>query len=208
MLKLTPLSKFKNKFTESVIVGSGPTSVNYEYELSKVHEPIFFINDTHRFSRFCPSKHKYFFTHHISKFTDVSPITFFIERMFWQDSDDYTGILYPSAKPKNEYIGIDTQANDEIIQEKFMQKFNLYDKDLIASRNRLLACFGSATTAIHFAWFSGCGKITFIGCNPDVMGGQYDSRIGQQGEMIYDPDKVKENNRILPKMLGLRVVHK
>lgn len=203
----TPLSAFKDKFTEAFIIGSGPTSFDYDVELPKITEPVFFVNDTYRLSHLCQSDHQYFFTHHISKFTQVEPITVFIQRMFDQDSPDYQGVLYSQFKPANNYIGVDAQANDEIVSEWFLNHFNLRDKDEVSKKNRLLACFGSATTAIHFAWFSGCKKVTFVGCNPDSNTNDYDLRI-RKGKMAYSPDKVKQNNRILPKMLGLNVVHK
>ena len=150
----------------------------------------------------------YFFTHHISKFCNVEPITIFIYTMFDEDSPDYKGRIYAQASPVNECIPIDAQYNDEVVSEWFLDHYQLRDKDQVAKRNRLLACFGSGTTAIHFAWFTGCKKITFIGCNPKLLTDEYDPRIGEQGKMIYCPDKVKENNRILPEMLGLEVVHK
>jgi hypothetical protein len=203
------LRNFRNKFTEVVIFGSGPTKLDYEVELPKITEPIFFINDTHRMSHLCCSEHQYFFTHHISEFTRVDPVTVFIQRMF-SKSNDYQGVLKATATPINSYISIDVQLDDDVVSDRFLDAFKLRDKDEIERKNRLLACFGSATTAIHFAWFSGCNKITFIGCNPDLDTFSYDPRIISDSgtKMLSSPSKVKENNRILPRMLGLNVVHK
>lgn len=196
----------KNLFDEVVIMGSGPTTFDYN-ELSRIHEPIFFINGTHQFSDICPSKHKYFFTHHISRYTDVMPVTVWIKAMYFDEEESYGGCMYAKTFPKNEYITIDCQADDEVITPEFLARHPfLLDRDEVSNRNRLLAGFGSATTAIHAAWFAGCKKITFIGCNPDMAGIARDVRIG--GQLDWSPDKVKENNRQLPKLLGLNVVHK
>lgn len=207
MLKETPLSHFRDKFTELVIVGSGPTSLDYEVDLPKITEPVIFINDAHQLSHLCQSEHQYFVTHHLSKFRQVNPITMFIERMFDEDDPDYKGILHSQVQPVGECIRIDGQYNNEVASEWFLDHFQLRDRDEVSRKNRLMACFGSTTTAIHFAWFSGCKKVTFVGCNPDLETNSYDPRI-RSGEMMFSPKKVKENNRILPKMLGLNAVHK
>jgi hypothetical protein len=203
----TSLSNFRDKFTEAFIFGSGPTSFDYDVELPKISDPVFFINNTHRLSRLCRSEHQYFFTHHIHKFLQVDPVTIFIQRMFNECGESYKGVLHSVVTPMNKYISVDAQQDDEVASEWFLESFKLRDKDEIERKNRLLACFGSATTAIHFAWFTGCKKVTFVGCNPDLDTDDYDPRISS-GKMLFDPKKVKENNRVLPKMLGLNVVHR
>lgn len=203
-IELPGLKNLRDVFEEAVIFGSGPTSIDYEAELPKITMPIFFINAAHKFSDICTSQHKYFFTHHLSKYTTVSPTTVFIKRMFMEDDDNYRGVLKCTVVPKNKYIAIDAQGNDEVVTERFLDHFRLRNKDEVARKNRLLACFGSATTAIHFAWFTGCKKVTFIGCNPHSDTNAYDPRIAQ-GSMAFSPYKVKQNNKILPNFLGLEV---
>lgn len=206
MLK-TPrtIAFMKNLFDEVVIAGSGPTSFDYN-NFCDIHEPVFFINDMHVFAEICPSEHKYFFTHHPMKYQYVKPIPVHIQRMFVDDSD-YQGVLYAHTVPKDQqYIQIDVKSIDDTIDQSFLDKHKfLLDRDEVAERNMLLAGFGSATTAIHAAWFAGAKKVTFIGCNPDVEGIQRDPRIG--GKLNYGPDLVKANNRMLPKLLGLNFIH-
>lgn len=205
MLSFNSIAELKDRFSEVVIVGSGPTLFKYE-DFSQIHEPIFFINDMHKFSNVCPSKHQYFFTHHITKFPKVEPITIFINSMYY-DVVDYKGVMHATAKPQGKYISVDTQASEDVANEYFFQTHSwLLDKGEVVKRNRLLAFFGSVTTVIYMAWFVGAEKVTMIGCNPESTDARHDLRLG--GKMLYQPDKIKQSTRILPELLRLNVVHK
>lgn len=204
MFLLNSIAELKDRFSELIIVGSGPTNFKYE-NFSKVHEPIFFINDMHRFSKSCPSRHQYFFTHHITKYPEVEPITIFLENMYY-DVVDYKGVLTATGKPLGKHITVDCQASEDVANEYFFRTHSwLYDKDEVVKRNRLVAFFGSVTTVIYMAWFVGANKITMIGCNPDTVDDRHDLRIG--GKMLYQPDKIKQSTRILPEILRLNVIH-
>jgi len=205
MFSLNSIKELKNKFNEVIIVGSGPTSFKYE-DFAQIHEPIFFINDTHQFSDICPSKNQYFFTHHITNYLNVAPITIFIERMHY-DMGDYKGVLNVTAKPVGQFISVDCQASEDVADIDFFQWHQwLYNKDEVVSRNRILACFGSATTALYMAWFVGANKITMIGCNPQTVENDHDIRIG--GKMLYQPHKVKQSVENLSNILKLNIIHK
>lgn len=197
------LRALKNRYDEVVIVGSGPTT--FDYDFSKIHEPVFFINDMHRYSAVCPSKDQYFFTHHITKFPSVQPTTIHIERMYY-DVVDYRGVLKATAEPEGRYIGVDCQASEDVANEYFFKEHPwLLDRDEVAERNRLLAFFGSITTVIHAAWYVGAKKVTMIGCNPDSPDARHDQRV--LGKMLYQPEKIKQSTRILPEVLHMNVVH-
>jgi hypothetical protein len=79
------------------------------------------------------------------------------------------------------------------------------NKNEILKRKCFLALFGTITTAIHFAWFCGAKKITFIGCNPSSGSFEHDPRMG--GKMIYGPEKVHENTLLLPQYFDIQVEH-
>lgn len=196
----------RDKFREVVIMGTGPTTVDYEEMMPQIHEPIFFINAAHRYSEMCASKHQYFVTHHISEYFTVRPVSVFIEKMVLDCDVNYSGTLHAKRAPTGDYIPVQCQAVDEVITAEFLSMYpHLLDKDEVDRRNMLLAGFGSATTAIHAAWYAGCRRVAFIGCNPDVLGTAKDARFG--GRLNFEPDKVKENNRRLPKLLNLNVTH-
>ena len=205
MFSFNSIKELKNKFSEVIIFGSGPTSFKYE-DVSKIHEPIFFINDTHKFSAMCPSKNQYFFTHHITKYSDVKPITVFIEKMYY-DIGDYKGVLTATGKPIGQFITTDCQASEDAANINFFQEHNwLYDKDEVVSRNRILAFFGSVTTTLYMAWFVGANKITMIGCDPHTIDDNHDIRLG--GKMLYQPDKIKQSVETLSNILHLNIIHK
>lgn len=206
MFSLNSIKELKNKFSsEVIIVGSGPTSFKYE-DFSKVYEPIFFINDTHKFSSICPSKNQYFFTHHITKYPEVKPTTVFIEKMYY-DIGDYRGVLTATGKPVGQFIMTNCQASEDSANETFFQEHKwLYDKDEVVSRNRILAFFGSVTTALYMAWFVGANKITMIGCDPRTIGDNHDIRFG--GKMLYQPDKIKQSVAKMAEILNLNIFYK
>jgi len=199
------LSRLKNKFDRVVILGSGPTEFQHPDLKMFRSEPVFFINQMHKFSHLCPSAHKFFFTHHISEFREVEPTTVWIRRMFLSEHS-YEGHIETRIKPKNDFIGIDCQADDIVIDDTFISKHSwLLDRNEVLKRNRFLALFGTITTAIHFAWFCGAKKITFIGCNPFSGSIEHDPRVG--GKMIYSPEMVHQNTLLLPKYFDIHTEH-
>lgn len=198
------LQKLKEKFSEVVIVGSGPTSFDYA-DFKQIHEPVLFINQTHQFSSVCPSRHQYFVTHHIMSYPRVRPVTVFLER-FFVEGTDYDGVLIAKTKPRGRYFSVDAQAEDEVITKAFVRRNSwMLDRDQVVQKNRLMALFGSATTALHLAWLMGATRVTMIGCNPDSATDRHDRRI--EGKMIFSPDKVKQNTRLVPEYFDLRVTH-
>lgn len=202
MINFHKLFEFKDRFSEFVIAGSGPSNFNYDF--SKITLPIIFINDMHRFSENCPSEHQYFITHHILNFQKVKPLTIHIERMYY-DMGDYSGFLEVAANPIGPYISVECQATEEAANSRFFGKQSwLLDKKQVALKNRLAACYGSATTALHFAWFAGAQRVTMIGCNPDTPP-VHDARIG--GKLVSAPELVQESLAVMPNILGLEVVH-
>lgn len=166
----------------------------------------------HKFSDGCLSEHQYFFTHHITEFTEVAPTTIFIEKMYY-DYVDYKGFLVAQARPKNKHISVDVQATEEVIDEEFLETHSwLLDREEVTRRKRLMSGFGSVTTAIYMAWYVGAKKVTMIGCNPDSPTAAHDERLNPMGlspykKMLYGPDKIKENTREMPRLLGLNVEH-
>lgn len=199
-----PLAELRDLGPEAVIVGSGPTRFDYR-RLMYVTAPVFFINRAHLLCRMCRSSKQYFVTHHISKYRNVPIKTIFIERMRYEEGLDYAGHMSARVYPEGPYIPVQCQADDEVLTAAFFIKYPwLLDRDFVEMYSRLVAGFGSATTAIHAAWFAGCQKLTMIGCNPDCLDNGYDPRLGE-GQMAFAPEKVKENNRNLPGLLGMRV---
>ena len=190
----------------AVIVGSGPTKFDYS-DLRYVYDPVFFINRTHELQHHVLQAPKFFVTHHISQFTRVAEHlpTIFIKKMIHEEGLDYAGVMEARLTPLGHYLECECQADDEVLTETFFKRHGwLLDRDICRAYSRSLAGFGSATTAIHLAYLMGCKELVMIGCNPELATIKYDKRIGE-GQMMFSPDKVKANNRELPKLLGMKV---
>jgi len=200
------LTDIKDKFPKVYILGSGPTDFDYE-DVSKIDDPIFFINDTVQFEHLCPSPHKFFFSHHLGMkpyFQDVEPVTIFVHTHFFDDTGpDYQDVMIAKHSPKGECITVDAQAHNEL-EPWFFEKYDwLLDKDEVIKRNRIATGFGSITTLLYMLWFTGCKECLFIGCDPKTArkGFAHDGRIG--GKMIYQPELITQNQKFLIKALNL-----
>jgi hypothetical protein len=200
----TPLHDLRDRFAKAVIVGSGPTSFDFT-DFENIHDPVIFINQMHTFSSICPSRNQYFVTHHITQYPQVRPVTIFLER-FFIETGDYDGVLVAKLRPKGRYIAVDAQCEDEVITDAFARKHSwMFDRDKVVQKNRLMALFGSVTTALHLAWLMGVKDVDMIGCNPDSPSNRHDRRI--EGRMVHSPEKVKQNTRLVPAFLQLAVTH-
>ena len=199
-----PLEALRDKFSEAVIVGSGPTRIDFN-DFGHIHEPVVFINQMHKFSSVCPSEHQFFVTHHITSYPAVLPVTVFLER-FFVENRDYEGVMVARTKPRGRYFSVDAQGEDEIITEEFARRHSwMFDREQVVLKNRLMALFGSVTTALHLVWLMGAKHVKMIGCDPNSDSDRHDRRI--EGRMVYSPEKVKKNTQLVPEYLQLAVTH-
>ena len=199
------LANLKNKFKKIYILGSGPTTFDYEKDLKHIHDPVFFINDTIKYEHLCPSPDKFFFSHHLGmkpEFQDVKPPTIYVHAQFLDDTGpDYQDIMIAKYKPKGPAITVDAQVHNKM-EPWFFEKYNwLLSKEEVIKRNKIATSFGTITTVLYMLWFTGCEECLFIGCDPDTADFKHDDRIG--GEMIYQPELIIQNQKFLIKILKL-----
>jgi hypothetical protein len=178
--KVVPFRSFKNSYAGRgcCIVGKGPTEFCYE-ELGDLDEPIFFINDA-----ICLENHArsdtYFFAHD----AQMRP---------WLDGSIRSTAVLPRDGKILEGVSSGGMAHAGGVVyyshkgQPRSKELLLMTRDEIADWQKLVIHSGTVHSALHFAWFCGVKRVTFIGCDgihpgqvtaasPDVEYG-YDPRL-------------------------------
>jgi hypothetical protein len=149
-------SSFNNKYAGQSchVVGRGPTLFNYE-ELARVDEPIFFINDAVCLEKYAQTE-TFFFAHDARmlawlngamRSTAVLPIG---GNLFL---DPYSVLAHAGAIVFYRWV----MGNRlELLQKS---------RDEIAASKQLYTQTGTIHSLIHFVWFCGFKRVTFIGCD-------------------------------------------
>jgi inositol phosphorylceramide mannosyltransferase catalytic subunit len=155
--KRIAFAAFKNKYAGKAcwVVGRGPTEFNYE-KLAKIKDPIFFINDAVALEKHAPSE-TFFFAHDHRmlpwlnsklKSTAVLPVD---GKLF---TPDEKAVLSHAA-------GIVFYHWRKIDGEKLLRM----NRDELAKQEELYTNTGTIHSLLHFLWFCGFQKVTFIGCD-------------------------------------------
>ena len=205
MLKLSTknLADLKDSFPKLYVVGSGPTNFDYK-DIEKITAPIIFINDMAQFAITCASEEQYFLSHHLSKYRDVSPITIWISKLY-SETSEWNIVGDSRFSPKNDFISVKAIMGDEADDNFFVRYPWLLNKDEVIKKNTILGFFGTITTVLYMSWFMGCSEPRMIGCDPNSLTDTHDKRIG--GAMIYEPAKIKRNQKALTKKLDLNPIY-
>lgn len=174
------LKKYLDKYVNcsAVVVGSGPTTFQYE-DLSKFNCPIFFINDTVRYESYAKIK-PFFHSHHRSLYVQLVKRSTFLFPLVQYRGNNV--IEYEKGMPLSNYIPFDMQL--DITKNDYENNLSLsnfpdwvLDKEKVCDKNCLFGHTGTITTLLHFIWFCNFNKITFIGCNPKFISSGHDKRI-------------------------------
>jgi hypothetical protein len=164
-----PFQSYLQKYANQacIIVGRGPTTYDYQ-QLGESTNPIFFINDA-----VCLEKHArgetFFFAHDPQllswmdgriQSTAILPIDGKLFGAPIQSSFDHTGnvVFYHWRQEKKEDL-------------------LLMNREQIAQLKQLYTHTGTIHSVLHFAWFCGFTKVTFIGCDGITVGTGYDPRL-------------------------------
>jgi hypothetical protein len=155
------------------VVGRGPTLYSYQ-NLASVDGPVFFINDAvsqeANLDVNCPS---FFFAHDESM-------------AVWLGAVKSTAVLI--VDHPNSGKGLLSGPDDPLLQRDgqivLYRQFGEYDPSALLEKDRLeiarsgqlYISTGTIHPLIHFAWYVGCSKLYFIGCDGLPEAG-YDSRL-------------------------------
>lgn len=161
MAQITNLAPYKGIHTGQTawIIGRGRTEFDYA-GLSQADGPVFFINDAVQLERHVTGQSYFAYLdnkvgrHWLTK--GVKSVVLTPER---DDFGGHTVVLYSRR----------TGHFDK-------------DRDQVAANNGLVTAWGTITPVIHFAWFTGCDRVKFIGCDgiSRPKGQEYDPRLANE----------------------------
>lgn len=170
---------FRDAYTGSraVVVGSGQTQYNYA-DLTKLGDPIFFINDSVLLPGFCKTDH-FFFTHHpeMEKYFDLDVV------YIWMKTIVNHFPYHTETMSCKSYVPVTVMWGG-----KDVTSFDswVFDKDYMAYSGKLLGHAGSITTLLHFLWYCGFRSILGVGIQPMSYGAwSHDPRIFREARK-YD----------------------
>jgi hypothetical protein len=153
----TDFAAFNNRYADRSchVIGRGPTEFDYQ-ELSHVDEPIFFINDAVCLEKFAGGE-SFFFAH--------DP-----HAQVWLDGQiKSTAVLPIDGKIFRETPSVTLQHAGGIVfyhwREHGKEQLLHMNRDQLAEAKQLFTHTGTIHSLLHFVWFCGFKKITFIGCD-------------------------------------------
>lgn len=175
--EIVPFADFNNRYPAGscYVIGRGPTTFDYR-QLAEITDPIFFINDAICLEKFARSD-TFFFAHDAAM------------RVWLDGSMRSTAVL-----PTNGTILADEPAamlahNGRVVlyhrQDEDRESLMRMTRDELAIEEALFGHSGTIHSLLHFVWYCGVRKITYIGCDAinrrDLLATQCASHDG------YDP---------------------
>lgn len=177
-MSVLDFSSYMNRFSGQTgwVVGRGPTLFDYS-QLASVQGPTFFVNDA--VSQEChlaDGTPSFFFAHDASMAKWLSTVR----------SIPTLVVDHPYAGPHNK--GLLRGADDPVLalagdvllyyQHGELAPENLlrHSREEVARARQLYIRYGTIHPLIHFAWYTGCAELNFVGCDglPNLG---YDKRL-------------------------------
>jgi hypothetical protein len=191
-----PFARYANKYAGRAcsIVGRGPTGFDYA-DLSRSTDPVFFINDA-----VCMEMHaggdRFYFAH--------DP-----QALAWLDGQiRSTAVLPIDGKIFRDSPGVTLNHTGRIVfyhwRETDREALLLMDRPKIARLQQLYTHTGTIHSLLHFVWFCGFKRVTFIGCGGSTASG-YDPRLVNRSRSTPSPtySAIFEAQKLLTTLFGL-----
>ncbi len=157
LAEIIAFESFNNAFAGRAcyVVGRGPTEFDYE-TLADVDQPIFFINDAVCLEKFARSE-TFFFAH--------DP-----QLLVWLDGKvKSTAVLPIDGKVFVDTPGIQLNHAGKVVfyhwRENQKEDLLHMDRDQLAQARQLYTHTGTVHSLLHFLWYCGFGKVSFVGCD-------------------------------------------
>jgi hypothetical protein len=193
-----PFYEFNNKYKrrDCYVVGRGQTDFNYD-ELAAVVEPIFFINDAVCLEKLARSE-TFFFAHDSQM------------RVWLDGSMKSTAVLPVNGKVLGSAPCLALGHTGPVVfyhrGEKDKEALLRMSRDEIAARQELFVHSGTMHSLLHFIWFCGFGRATFIGC--DGFNG-YDQRLQNRSNSSVGQYKtIRRAQTLLTALLGIEAIYR
>lgn len=152
-----PFSSFNHKYRGGAcyVVGRGPTDFQYE-NLADFSDPIFFINDAVALEKFAASE-TFFFAHDEQM------------RVWLDGSMRSTAVLPIEGTILGDDPGVVLGHGGPIVHyhrgERNKENLLRMSRDEVAAREELFVHSGTIHSLVHFLWFCGFARVTYIGCD-------------------------------------------
>lgn len=177
-MSVLDFSSYMNRFSGQIgwVVGRGPTLFDYS-QLASVQGPLFFVNDAVSQECHLAEGQPSFFFAHDASMTKWLPIVRSIPTLVVDHphaGPDNKGLLRGADDPVLALAGdvILYHQHGELAQEEILR----HSREEIARARQLHIRYGTIHPLIHFAWYTGCAELNFVGCDglPNIG---YDSRL-------------------------------
>ncbi len=154
-----PFESFRDRHLgeRAVVVGKGPTTFDYE-QLARLDAPTYFVNDSVCLERFvAPERACYWFAHDRGQMVWLPRL----ERAIAVLPDDGK-VLDGPADPV-----LETTRHYTLYRWRVREQAEVVrqTKDELARTRELFTDQGTIHSLLHFVWFCGVRKVTFIGCD-------------------------------------------
>jgi hypothetical protein len=162
-MAVTDLKPWKSVFSGQTawIVGRGKTDFDYA-GLAQADGPVFFINDA------------------VQLETHVKGPSFF------GYLDNRVGRTWLAKGIKSTVLTCERDEFGEhnVILWQRKSGYMYRDRDQVAANNALVTSWGTITPVLHFAWYTGCERVKFIGCDgvAQEKGKEYDERLANESQ--------------------------
>jgi hypothetical protein len=178
-----PFSSFNNKYSRGAcyVVGRGRTTFDYA-RLADINDPIFFINDAVCMEKYARSE-TFFFAHDVHL------------RVWLDGSIKATAVLPTDGTILGDAPGVVLKHAGRIVYyrrgEKNRDALLRMSRDELAHSEELFVHTGTIHSLIHFIWYCGFRRATFVGCDGINPGHVFSNAPGQP---IYDPRLENRSN--------------
>jgi hypothetical protein len=182
-----PFASFNNHYAGRTcyVVGRGPTVFSFP-DLAAVPDPIFFINDAVCLENHARSE-TFFFAHDA-------------RMLAWLDGAIYSAAILPlDGKLFLKHSGTVLNHAGKVVFYRWRtgdaEPLLRLDRAQIAANAELYRNCATIHSVIHFIWFCGFQRISFIGCDgindPELLGGAYRAPTG------YNP-RIENRSQTVP----------
>ena len=207
--QIVPFSVFNNRYAGGSchVVGRGKTDFDYNL-LADVEEPIFFINDAISLETRAEKAETFFFAHDAQllawldgsiRSTAVLPLT---GKMFPHGSN--TVIQHAGPLVYYRWRKTDKESLLQMTRDQIMAAAELYNHS------------GTIHSLLHFAWYCGFSRLTFIGCDGadhtelQTDRNLYDPRLENRSGSVPAPwnyAKIRSAQDLLATLFGFETIY-
>lgn len=158
-MRAIPFESFRDRHLgeRAVVVGKGATTFEYG-DLARLDTPTYFVNDSVCLERFvAPTRPCYWFAHDRGQMVWMPKLTRAIA-VLPEDGKVLDGPSDPVLESAREYTLYHWRVREQDVVVR-------QSKEELARTRELFTDQGTIHSLLHFVWFCGVKKVSFIGCD-------------------------------------------